>query len=62
MEELHPLALPLRFVPVASKATEGTSDFLNEMERDGGIEPLDFHPTVYCHRLRTPMWERLASE
>jgi|GEM_PF-4518440 len=62
MEELHPLALPLRFVPVASKTTEGTSGFLNEMERDGRFELLDNQPTVFSHQLRTPMWERLASE
>lgn len=30
------------------------------MERDGGIEPLDFLPTVLRRRVRSPVWGRLA--
>nr|DAK33145.1 MAG TPA: hypothetical protein [Caudoviricetes sp.] len=30
------------------------------MDPHGGIEPLDFHPTLLCQRFRRPLWGRAS--
>lgn len=40
----------------------GLHSQIKKWKRGGGIEPLDFRPTVYRRQLRRLMWERLAQK
>ena len=44
-------ALPLSYESIS----------VRNLEQGGGIEPLDIHPTVFCHRFRRPVWAHPAS-